>query len=195
MELIFATHNKNKLQEVQQMMPKNIKLLSLEDVQLYDEIPETAATIKENAILKTDYIRQRFDIPVFADDTGLLVHALNGAPGVISARYAGEQKNSQDNMNLLLVNLQQHEDRSAHFLTAISLYINGEQQVFEGRCDGDILMERQGDQGFGYDPIFRPTSFNRSFAQMDMAEKAEISHRGKALKKLIAYLNGINIDQ
>ena len=195
MELIFATHNKNKLQEVQQMMPKNIKLLSLEDVQLYDEIPETAATIKENAILKTDYIRQRFDIPVFADDTGLLVHALNGAPGVISARYAGEQKNSEDNMNLLLVNLQQHEDRSAHFLTTISLYINGEQQVFEGRCDGDILMERQGDQGFGYDPIFRPTSFNRSFAQMDMAEKAEISHRGKALKKLIAYLNGINIDQ
>lgn len=195
MELIFATHNKNKLQEVQQMMPKNIKLLSLEDVQLYDEIPETAATIKENAILKTDYIRQRFDIPVFADDTGLLVHALNGAPGVISARYAGEQKNSEDNMNLLLENLQQHEDRSAHFLTAISLYIIGEQQVFEGRCDGDILMERQGDQGFGYDPIFRPTSFNRSFAQMDMAEKAEISHRGKALKKLIAYLNGINIDQ
>jgi len=195
MELIFATHNKNKLQEVQQMMPKNIKLLSLEDVQLYDEIPETAATIKENAILKTDYIRQRFDIPVFADDTGLLVHALNGAPGVISARYAGEQKNSEDNMNLLLENLQQHEDRSAHFLTAISLYIIGEQQVFEGRCNGDILMERQGDQGFGYDPIFRPTSFNRSFAQMDMAEKAEISHRGKALKKLIAYLNGINIDQ
>jgi len=193
MELIFATHNPNKLQEVQQMMPKSIKLLSLEDVQLFDEIPETAHTIKENAILKTDYIKQRYDLPVFADDTGLLVHSLNGEPGVRSARYAGEQKNSEDNMNLLLDRLKMTNDRSAHFLTVISLFINGQQHLLEGRCEGIILRERHGDQGFGYDPIFRPAGYEESFAQMDMSQKADISHRGRALKKLISYLNGINI--
>ncbi|KQC34029.1 deoxyribonucleotide triphosphate pyrophosphatase [Nonlabens sp. YIK11] len=194
MQLIFATHNPNKLQEVQQMMPSSIKLLSLEDVQLFDEIPETAATIKENAILKTDYIKTRFDLPVFADDTGLIVPALAGDPGVRSARYAGEHKNSEDNMDLLLSNLEGKENRSAYFLTVISLYLNGKQHVFEGRCDGEILEHRQGDKGFGYDPIFRPNGFDKSFAQMDMDQKSEISHRGKALKKLINYLNGIKID-
>ncbi|PRP66889.1 RdgB/HAM1 family non-canonical purine NTP pyrophosphatase [Nonlabens agnitus] len=194
MQLIFATHNPNKLQEVQQMMPSSIKLLSLEDVQLFDEIPETAATIKENAILKTDYIKTRFDLPVFADDTGLIVPALAGDPGVRSARYAGEHKNSQNNMDLLLSNLEGKENRSAYFLTVISLYLNGKQHVFEGRCDGEILQHRQGEKGFGYDPIFRPKGFDKSFAQMDMDQKSEISHRGMALKKLINYLNGIKID-
>ena len=194
MELIFATHNPNKLAEVQQMMPKSIKLLSLDDVQLFDEIPETAATIKENAILKTDYIKSRFDLPVFADDTGLIVHALNGDPGVLSARYAGKQKNSEDNMDLLLENLLSSDDRSAHFLTVISLFIDGKQYEFEGRCDGEILPSRKGEKGFGYDPIFRPNGFQESFAQMSMSDKANISHRGQALKKLISFLNGINVD-
>lgn len=194
MELIFATHNPNKLKEVQQMMPKSIKLLSLEDVQLFDEIPETAATIKENAILKTDYIRQRFNLPVFADDTGLIVPSLDGQPGVKSARYAGEHKNSDDNMNLLLANLKSSTDRSAHFLTVISLYINNEQFTFEGICEGEILKNRQGEKGFGYDPIFRPNGHQHSFAEMELTEKSAISHRGKALRKLIYFLNGINID-
>lgn len=194
MELIFATHNPNKLKEVQQMMPKSIKLLSLEDVQLFDEIPENAATIKENAILKTDYIRQRFNLPVFADDTGLIVSSLGGQPGVRSARYAGEHKNSDDNMDLLLANLKSSTDRSAHFLTVISLYINNEQFIFEGICEGEILENRQGEKGFGYDPIFRPNGYQHSFAQMELTEKSAISHRGKALRKLIYFLNGINID-
>lgn len=194
MELIFATHNPNKLKEVQQMMPKSIKLLSLEDVQLFDEIPENAATIKENAILKTDYIRQRFNLPVFADDTGLIVSSLGGQPGVRSARYAGEHKNSDDNMDLLLANLKSSRNRSAHFLTVISLYINNEQFIFEGICEGEILENRQGEKGFGYDPIFRPNGYQHSFAQMELTEKSAISHRGKALRKLIYFLNGINID-
>lgn len=195
MELIFATHNPNKLQEVQLMMPKNIKLLSLNDVQLFDEIPETASTIKENAILKTDYIRQRFDIPVFADDTGLLVTSLHGEPGVHSARYAGEKKDSDQNMNLLLENLAPYDDRSAYFLTVISFFLNGKQYLFEGRCNGQILASRSGEKGFGYDPIFQPDGYDHSFAQMEMKEKAIISHRGKALKKLIDFINGIKIDE
>ncbi|SCX95396.1 XTP/dITP diphosphohydrolase [Nonlabens sp. Hel1_33_55] len=193
MELIFATHNPNKLKEVQQMMPKSIKLLSLEDVQLFDEIPETAATIKENAILKTDYIKARFDMPVFADDTGLIVPALDGNPGVRSARYAGEHKDSEDNMDLLLKNLTGDKDRSAYFLTVISLFMDGQQFIFEGRCNGMILHQRQGEKGFGYDPIFQPDGYQKSFAQMDMNQKSIISHRGKALKKLISHLNGIKI--
>ncbi|WP_194850547.1 RdgB/HAM1 family non-canonical purine NTP pyrophosphatase [Nonlabens antarcticus] len=195
MELIFATHNNNKLKEIQAMMPDSIKLLSLEDVKMHDEIPETADTIKENAILKTDYVRDLFDLPVFADDTGLIVPALNGEPGVKSARYAGLNCDSDDNMNLLMERLSDEKDRSAYFLTVISLYLNGEQHTFEGRCDGEILRERSGAKGFGYDPIFQPAGFEQSFAQMELGEKASISHRGKAFKKMIAFLSATNFSK
>jgi len=195
MELIFATHNLNKLLEVQAMMPEGIKLLSLEDVGLNDEIPETAETISENAVLKTDYVRQRFDLPVFADDTGLIVPSLHGAPGVKSARYAGEHRSSKDNIDLLLKNLEKESDRSAYFLTAISLSINGAPYIFEGQCNGSILHNRTGSNGFGYDPVFQPDGFDQSFAQMDLLEKAAISHRGKAFKKMMEFLETSNIDK
>ncbi len=195
MKLIFATHNPNKLREVQQLMPPYIKLLSLEDVQLYDEIPETESTIEGNAILKTNYIKEKFAMPVFADDTGLIVPALNGEPGVKTARYAGGDKDDQANIDLLLERLDKHTDRSAYFLTVISLYIDGEQHVFEGKCEGTILKQRTGNKGFGYDPIFQPHGYSQSFAQMELAQKSKISHRGLALEKLIHFLNGINIDK
>lgn len=195
MELIFATHNKNKLEEIQAMMPDSIKLLSLEDVGLHDEIPETANTIKENAILKTDYVKSRFAIPVFADDTGLIVRSLNGEPGVKSARYAGPDCNSNENMDLLLERLKDKEDRSAEFLTVISLFINGKQHTFEGSCTGEILKERSGVKGFGYDPIFKPDGYQQSFAQMGLSEKSLISHRGKAFKKMADYLSATNFNK
>jgi XTP/dITP diphosphohydrolase len=195
MELIFATHNKNKLAEIQAMMPSYIKLLSLEEVGLLEEIPETADTIAENAVLKTDYVRERFDLPVFADDTGLIVKSLNGEPGVKSARYAGLNRNTDDNMNLLLENLKDKEDRSAHFLTVISLFINDKQYVFEGHCDGKILENRSGDQGFGYDPIFQPDGFQKTFAQMELLEKSNISHRGIAFQKMTNFLALANNDK
>ncbi len=195
MELIFATHNPNKLKEIQAMMPAHIKLLSLEDVGLHDEIPETAATISENAVLKTDYVRERFNKPVFADDTGLIIPALNGAPGVKSARYAGEKKDSNDNIELVLENLKDKQDRSAHFLTVISLHLNGIQYLFEGICKGVILEHRTGDKGFGYDPVFQPDGYNKSFAEMDIQEKAAISHRGKAFQKMVQFLETLNIDK
>jgi XTP/dITP diphosphohydrolase len=195
MELIFATHNPNKLVEIQAMMPPHIKLLSLEEVGLHEEIPETATTIAENAVLKTDYVRQRFDLPVFADDTGLIVKSLNGEPGVKSARYAGLNRNTDDNMNLLLENLKEKEDRSAHFLTVISLFMNDKQYTFEGRCNGTILEHRSGDQGFGYDPIFQPDGFEKTFAQMELSEKSSISHRGKAFQKMTEFLAVVNIDK
>jgi XTP/dITP diphosphohydrolase len=195
MELIFATNNKNKLAEIQAIMPPYIKLLSLEEVGLLEEIPETADTIAENAVLKTDYVRERFDLPVFADDTGLIVKSLNGEPGVKSARYSGLNRNTDDNMNLLLNNLKEKEDRSAHFLTVISLFMNDKQYMFEGRCDGKILEHRCGDQGFGYDPIFQPDGFEKTFAQMELSEKSNISHRGQAFQKMTAFLARANNDK
>jgi len=188
MEIIFATHNKNKLKEVQIMMPSHIKLLSLDDIGMHEDIPETSDTISGNAAQKVRFIRQRYDLPVFADDTGLEVQALNNEPGVYSARYAGEQKNSEDNMNLLLKNLLEQENRNARFVTVFALDMERSQTIFEGVCEGIITKERYGNDGFGYDPIFMPNGFNKTFAQMSLLEKGEISHRGIALKKLIAYL-------
>ncbi|AZQ44658.1 non-canonical purine NTP diphosphatase [Nonlabens ponticola] len=188
MELLFATHNPNKLIEVQAMMPAHVKLLSLADVLLHDDIPETADTIEGNAILKTDYITARMNYPVFADDTGLIVPALNGEPGVYSARYAGDHKNSDDNMNKLLEQLQ-GKDRAAYFQTVISFNQEGQQHLFTGECHGTILEDKRGDGGFGYDPIFKPKGYELSFAQMPLDEKARISHRGKALAQLIDFLD------
>ncbi|WP_438961249.1 non-canonical purine NTP diphosphatase [Nonlabens sp.] len=189
MDIIFATHNKNKLKEVQIMMPPHIKLLSLEDIGMNEDIPETSPTISGNAIQKVQFIRTRYNLPVFADDTGLEVPSLNNAPGVYSARYAGEQKNSQDNMNLLLQNLENKKDRSARFITVFALDMEHSQTIFEGVCKGMITEQRMGEDGFGYDPIFMPHGFDKTFAQMSLTEKGEISHRGIALKKLITYLS------
>lgn len=189
MDIIFATHNKNKLKEVQIMMPSRIKLLSLEDIGMNEDIPETSSTISGNAAQKAQFIRQRYDLPVFADDTGLEVLSLNNQPGVYSARYAGEQKNSQDNMDLLLKNLEGKRDRSARFVTVFALDMERCQTIFEGVCEGVITEERMGQDGFGYDPIFMPKGFEKTFAQMSLLEKGEISHRGIALRKLIAYLS------
>ncbi|MEO9954700.1 MULTISPECIES: non-canonical purine NTP diphosphatase [Nonlabens] len=192
MEIIFATHNQNKLKEVQALMPSYIKLISLEDLGFDEDIPETSGTIAGNAIQKVEYLKNRFQQPIFADDTGLLVEALDGEPGVYSARYAGEQKSSEDNMDLLLKKLTNNNNRSARFVTAIALDLNNNQTLFEGVCEGSILLERSGSKGFGYDPIFQPDGYEKSFAEMTLTEKGAISHRAKALRKLIDYLKEVN---
>ena len=192
MEIIFATHNQNKLKEVQVLMPSHVKLISLDDLDFKEDIPETSDTIAGNAIQKVEFLRNRFDLPIFADDTGLIVDSLDGEPGIYSARYAGEHKNSEDNMNLLLEKLTNNNDRKARFITAIALNLNHNQTLFEGICEGTILEERKGKKGFGYDPIFQPDGYTKSFAQMTMSEKGEISHRAKALRKLIEYLKEVN---
>ena len=192
MEIIFATHNQNKLKEVQALMPSYIKLISLEDLGFDEDIPETSGTIAGNAIQKVEYLKNRFQQPIFADDTGLLVEALDGEPGVYSARYAGEQKSSEDNMDLLLKKLTNNNNRSARFVTAIALDLNNNQTLFEGVCEGSILLERSGSKGFGYDPIFQPDGYEKSFAEMTLTEKGAISHRAKALRKLIEYLKEVN---
>jgi len=189
MELVFATHNKNKLVEIKTLLPHFINLLSLDDIGCKEDIPETADTIEGNAILKAEYVRQRYGYDCFADDTGLEVEALNGEPGVFSARYAGEAKNDNENVIKLLKNLEGKENRNAQFKTAIALNLNDNQNLFTGICKGKIIEEERGDQGFGYDPIFVPRGFKKTFAEMRLSEKSEISHRGIAFKELIAYLS------
>ena len=193
MNLVFATHNKNKLSEVQQLMPPAIKLLSLVDIGCNEEIPETARTLQGNALIKSRYVKSKYGYDCFADDTGLEVDYLDGAPGVYSARYAGPGKNAQDNMNKLLTELQGAADRSARFRTVISLILDGEEHLFEGVCEGVITKVPAGEKGFGYDPVFCPKGFNKTFAEMDMSEKGRISHRGRALKKLQDFLLASNI--
>ncbi|MCL4116980.1 UNVERIFIED_CONTAM: hypothetical protein GTU68_020147 [Idotea baltica] len=193
MKIVFATHNLNKLkevqQEVQQLMPDNIKLLSLSDINCNEEIIETEDTLLGNAQLKANYITKTFGYDCFADDTGLEVIALNGAPGVYSARYAGPLNDANANMTKLLTNLRDSKDRTAQFKTVIVLNLKENQHVFEGICKGEILKNRQGKDGFGYDPIFKPVGFDSSFAEMTLEEKGVISHRGKAIAKLVAYLS------
>ena len=188
LELVFATNNHNKLIEVQQLLPDTIKLLSLTDIGCNEEIPETAETLAGNAQLKADYVIQHFGYDCFADDTGLAVAALDGAPGVYSARYAGANCTPEDNIQKLLAVLKKTNNRSAEFATVIALNLHGKQYLFEGICEGEILYEKQGELGFGYDPIFKPLGFERSFAEMTLAEKGQISHRGKAVAKLVAFL-------
>lgn len=189
MRLVFATHNKNKLKEVQALMPKTIEILSLDDIGCFEDIPETAETIDENAILKADYVKTKFNLDCFADDTGLEVAALNGAPGVYSARYAGEGKNNEENITKLLKELEGQENRRAQFKTVIALNLEEHQFLFLGVCKGTILKEKRGTDGFGYDSIFQPDGYNKTFAEMSLEEKAAISHRGIALRDLIEYLS------
>lgn len=189
MKLVFATHNQNKVEEVQALFPKNIELLSLTDIGCHEEIPETSDTIKGNAILKANFVTEHYGYDCFADDTGLLVDVLDGAPGVLSARYAGKEKGSEANMNKLLNALLDKTNRKAHFKTVIALNIHKEQFLFEGKAEGEIIIEKKGNQGFGYDPIFKPNGFNETFAELSLEIKNSISHRGKAIQKLINYLN------
>tara|TARA_B110001454_G_scaffold50036_1_gene49152 strand:- start:3129 stop:3704 length:576 start_codon:yes stop_codon:yes gene_type:complete len=189
MKLVFATNNLNKLKEVQEMLPDSIELLSLKDINCFDEIEETETTLEGNAKLKADYITTKFGFNCFADDTGLEVESLDGKPGVYSARFAGEPANSENNMQKLLVDLKHKKNRKAQFRTAVSLNINDEKFIFEGICRGEILTRKQGEKGFGYDPIFKPEGFNKSFAEMTSEEKNTISHRGIAIQKLVAFLN------
>ena len=191
MQLVFATNNLNKLKEVQLALPETIKLLSLSDIGCFEDIPETQETIEGNAIQKAEYIKTHYGYDCFADDTGLEVEALNGAPGVYSARYAGEQRNSEDNMNKLLYELENSNNRSAQFKTVIALHLNDRLKVFEGICKGEIIKEKQGDSGFGYDPIFQPLGFNQTFAEMGLALKNKISHRGKAVMTLVKYIHNL----
>jgi XTP/dITP diphosphohydrolase len=191
MKLVFATNNLNKLAEVQKMLPSTIELLSLKDIDCFDDIEETASTLEGNAKIKANYITEKFEYNCFADDTGLEVECLNGAPGVFSARYAGEPANSENNMKKLLSNLGNHTNRNAQFRTSICLNLNGEQFLFDGICKGEILHQKQGDKGFGYDPIFKPTNYNVSFAEMSAEDKNNISHRGLAIKKLVDFLTNV----
>ena len=188
LKLVFATNNKNKLKEVQAMLT-NFEIVSLADINCFDDIPETAETLEGNAILKANYVTEKFGLNCFADDTGLEVEALNNAPGVYSARYSGEHHSAEANMTKLLSELASKSNKKAQFRTAIALNIQEKQFIFEGVCKGEILTKKQGEKGFGYDPIFKPTGFNKSFAEMEMTEKGSISHRGKAIKQLVTFLN------
>lgn len=191
MNLVFASNNKNKIKEIQSILPETIKILSLEEIGCYEEIPETADTIEGNAILKANYVTEKYGYDCFADDTGLEVKALNGEPGVYSARYAGEQRDANDNMNKLLEALSGKSDRSAQFKTVIALNLKGKQSLFTGIAKGTITLNKTGNQGFGYDPIFQPENYSETFAELSSEIKNKISHRGKATRQLIDFLNSI----
>lgn len=188
MQLVFASNNKNKIKEIQLLLPNSIQILSLEDIGCNEDIPETADTIEGNAILKANYVTQKYGYDCFADDSGLEVAALNGEPGVFSARYAGEPKNDENNIDKLLANLKDVNNKKANFKTIICLNLKGEQHLFTGIINGQIIEERIGNNGFGYDPIFVADGYQKTFAELSLEEKARISHRGIAVKKLIDFL-------
>ena len=188
MKLVFATNNKHKLEEVRDIVGDRVEILSLNDINCNDEIPETADTLQGNALIKARYIYEKYGVDCFADDTGLEVEALDGAPGVYSARYAGEECDSEANMQKLLQNLTGKSERNAQFRTVIALIINGEEKLFNGVVKGEISTGKMGDSGFGYDPIFIPEGFSQSFAQMSSEMKNSISHRYRATEQLSNYL-------
>lgn len=187
-ELVIATNNQHKVEEIRRALGNKIKLISLKDLGSREEIPEDGTTLKENAYQKAKYVWDKYKKNCFADDTGLMVDALDGAPGVYSARYAGEHCSFDDNIDLLLENMEGKTNRNAYFATVICLIQDGEPVYFEGKCEGCILTERYGRGGFGYDPIFMPKGYGESFAEISMEEKNKISHRGKATEKLIKHL-------
>lgn len=188
MRIVFATNNKHKVAEIQQAIGSAIEVISLADINIREEIPEEQDTLEGNALQKARYIKQHYGFDCFADDTGLEIEALNGRPGVYSARYAGPECSSQNNIHKVLNEMDCLTNRKARFRTVIALIINGEEHLFEGEVAGNILTEQQGTDGFGYDPIFQPDGFNESFAQMGMSIKNSISHRGRATAKLIEFL-------
>ncbi|MBR5552071.1 MAG: non-canonical purine NTP diphosphatase [Muribaculaceae bacterium] len=184
-EIVFATNNLHKLSEIREIIGDKFKILSLKEIGCNEDIPETANTLEGNAEIKARYVKEHYGYDCFADDTGLEVDALGGEPGVLSARYAGENHDSQANMNLLLKNMSGKENRAARFRTVIALIIGEELTLMDGIVEGEITHERAGDSGFGYDPIFRPIESELTFAQMSSDEKNKISHRGRATAKLI----------
>ena len=190
-ELVFATHNRNKAKEIQEILGDTFIVRTLEDIGFHDEIIEDQTTLEGNAKLKSDHIYDRFSCNVFSDDTGLEVEALNGEPGVYSARYAGEEKNNEANMKRLLERLKNHTNRSAQFRTVIALYWNNSYHQFEGIVKGQIIKEKMGDKGFGYDPLFIPEGYTTTFAQMSSEEKNAISHRGRAIAKMVEFLSTV----
>ena len=191
MKLVFATNNLHKLKEIQEMLSNSIEVLSLKDIGCFEDIEETEITLEGNAKLKADYITKKYGFDCFADDTGLEVVALDGKPGVYSARYAGAHGNAEKNMEKLLFELQNKSSRKAKFRTIIALNLSNKQYLFEGICNGEILNEKTGVKGFGYDPIFKPSNASCSFAEMSSEEKNIISHRGIAIQKLVQFLNSL----
>jgi XTP/dITP diphosphohydrolase len=188
MKLIFATHNKNKAFEIQKLLPDTFQVLTLDDLNFHDEIPENEPTIELNSAFKANFVFNRFEENCFADDTGLEIEFLNGRPGVHSARYAGIERNSDANMNLVLREMLDTKNRKARFKTVITLILNGKQHIFEGIVNGTIISEKRGENGFGYDPIFIPENESKTFAEMNLSEKNQFSHRARALEKMIHFL-------
>lgn len=188
MDICFATNNENKLKEVQWLLGDDFRIVSLKEIGCLDELPETQKTLEGNSLQKAEYVFRKYRIPCFADDTGLEVVALDGSPGVYSARYAGEPPNNEANMALLLRNLKGEKNRTAQFRTVITYIENGGSRQFEGLVRGSILEKKQGLEGFGYDPLFQPKGYKQSFAEMSLQEKNKISHRGIAIRKFVEFL-------
>lgn len=195
MKICFATNNTKKLAEVRSALGKEFEIITLEDIGCKEELPETGHKLEDNAFQKARYVHLHYQINCFADDTGLEVEALDGAPGVYSGRFAGEPRSDERNIDLLLDKMKGHDNRSASFRTVIALIIGDKEYAFEGEAKGELLHERTGGGGFGYDPIFKPTGYDRSFAELLMEEKNAISHRGKAVKELAAFLKNEFIDE
>ena len=189
MKLVFATNNPNKLSELQDLLPDGIEILSLKDINCNEELPETNPTLHENALQKAQYVYQNYGFNCFADDTGLEIEVLGGAPGVYSARYAGQDCKAEENMQKVLTKLENEENRNAKFRTVIALIIEGKENIFEGECNGNITKNKSGSEGFGYDPIFAPKGYENTFSEMSKQEKGVISHRGRAVKKLVGFLH------
>lgn len=191
-KIIFATQNENKVKEIQSQLNQHVEIQSLLDIPYTEELEETSDTLEGNALQKARFVYEKFGLSCFADDTGLEVEALNGAPGVYSARYAGEEKSFEANMNKLLVELKGVNQRSARFRTVIACIIDGKEYLFEGICEGEITREKRGSKGFGYDPVFLPKDRTETFAEMELSEKITIGHRGKAVNKLVDFLRSLS---
>ena len=189
MKLVFATNNPNKLSEIRSLVPAEIKILSLKDINCNEQLPETNPTLQENALQKAKYVFDNYGFNCFADDTGLEIEVLGGAPGVYSARYAGEDCKAEDNMQKVLTKLEHEDNRNAKFRTVIALITDGKATLFEGECKGSMTKTRIGAEGFGYDPIFIASGYKKTFAEMNKDEKGKISHRGKAVKELVGFLH------
>ena len=188
-KIVFATNNKNKLIEIRDLLPEGVKLLSLNDIKCFDHLPEEKDTLEGNAFQKAEYVYQKYGYNCFADDTGLEIDSLNGAPGVYSARYAGLDCSADNNIDKVLKEMQNKDDRRAVFRTVISLIIDGNRFYFKGQCTGIITQNRRGTTGFGYDPIFHPIVYDMTFSQMSRDQKGKISHRGDAVRKLINFFS------
>jgi XTP/dITP diphosphohydrolase len=188
MKILIASQNQHKIEEIKAFLDFKVELISMSEMGIEEDIPETGQTLSENSLLKAQYLANKFDLPCLADDSGLEVEALNGAPGVFSARYAGEEKDDQKNMNLLLDNLRDLENKNARFVTVLTFHFKGEFHQFEGEIKGRIISNKRGNQGFGYDPIFIPEGFEKTFGEMSLAEKNTIAHRARALEKFKIFL-------